>query len=156
MRLGQVGRLVSMAVVAGMLLAFGLVGTAGATVAAGTTYSDEDCEVMSNIEVSGSENGYYGKTARNASDAFAAAADDIEDEDLSAAMTTLAGVWKKASRGNALAAARAIGKAGRRYTNALEVYTKALVSCSTQDLGLDEDEDEDSEDDDSTTTTTRR
>ena len=154
MRRGHIGRLVAVMVVAGALFAGGLVATAGVAGAAGTTFSDEDCEVLNSIEVSGSENGYYGKTAANASRAFADAADDIEDEDLADAMTTLSSVWKKASRGNAIAAARAIGKAGRKYTNALEVYTKALITCSTQDLTSHEDED--SEDDDSSTTTTRR
>ena len=154
MRRGHVGRVVAVMVVAGALFAGGLVAMAGVAGAAGTTYSDDDCEVLNNIEVSGSENGYYGKTAANASKAFADAADEIEDEDLAGAMNTLAGVWKKASRGNAILAAKAIGKAGRRYTNALEVYTKALVICSTQDLTSNADED--SEDDDSTPTTTRR
>jgi hypothetical protein len=154
MRLGHIGRLVAVMVVAGALFAGGLVATAGVAGAGGTTYSDEDCEVLNNIEVESAENGYYGRTAANASRAFADAADDIEDEDLADAMTTLSSVWKKASKGNAIAAARAIGRAGRKYSNALEVYTKALITCSTQ--SLDFAEDEDSEDDDSTTTTTRR
>ena len=127
------------------MIVVALVAGAGVSVAAAggrePEYSDADCEVIANIEVEGSDAGYYGKTTRNAANAYSAAAADIEDDDLKASMLTLAGVWRKASRGNAISAARAIGKAGKKYTGALETYTKALVACSTQDLGLDDEDD---------------
>ena len=135
-------RLVSRITLVGMVVLTLVAGAWVSVAAAGREpeYSDADCEIVSNIEVQGSESGYYGKTARSASQAFAAAAEDIEDDDLAGAMTTLSRVWKKASKGNAVAAARALGKAGKSYTDALEVYTKALVICSTQDLeDLDDD-----------------
>ena len=140
---GLVSRVALVGVLVGALVAGAWVNV----VLAGTEpeYSDSDCEIASNIEVEGSDAGYYGKTARNASKAFADAADDIEDDDLKAAMLTLSRVWKKAGKSNALGAARALGKAGRSYTNALEVYTKALVVCSQRDFS--------SSDDDSTSTT---
>jgi hypothetical protein len=141
---GLVSRVALIGVVAGALVAGAWVNVAAA--GRQPEYSDSDCEIVSNIEVEGDQSGYYGKTARNASEAFSAAADDIEDEDLAGAMDTLAKVWRKASKGNAIKAARAIGKAGRSYTDALEVYTKALVVCSQRDLS--------SSDDDSTTSST--
>jgi hypothetical protein len=141
---GFVSRVALVGVVAGALVAGAWVNVAAA--GREPKYSDADCEIVSNIEVSGDQSGYYGKTARNASQAFSAAADDIEDDDLAAAMNTLAKVWRKASKGNAIAAARSIGKAGKSYTDALEVYTKALVVCSQRDLS--------SSDDDSTSSTT--
>ena len=113
------------------------------------TYSDADCERIETIEVDSADDGsgYYGKTALNASSAFADAAEDIEDDELEGAMITLSKVWAKAGKARtAIGAARSLGRASKKYGKALEVYTTALVTCSTQDRS--------SSDDDDTTSTT--
>jgi hypothetical protein len=107
-------------------------------------YSDADCETLSSIEVKGNDSGYYGATARNASKAFKSAAADFEDEDLKDAASTLSKTWGKAGKAKgAIGAAKVLGKAGKPYYDALEVYTKALIVCSTQGLGLDSDDSDD-------------
>ena len=95
-------------------------------------YSQNDCEIIANIEVKGSENGYYGKTALNAAKAYGDAAQDIEDDELKAAMLTLSKTWAKAGKLNAIAAGKVLAKAGKPYNRALEVYLKAQATCATE------------------------
>jgi hypothetical protein len=154
MAFGQCRRLVSVAVVTSSLFVGVWVHAAGASTRAATStdqaYSDEDCEIIETIEVDSSDgSGYFGATARKASEAFADAAEDIEDEALKGAMITLSRIWGKAGKSRtAIGAARALGKAGKPYGKALEVYTKALVTCSTQDRTSSDDDDTTSSNDD--------
>ena len=134
MALGQLRWLVSVTLVA----AFLTVGVASHAIAAtDKEYSQEDCDVIQSIEIdSSSGSGYYGATARNASKAFAAAADDVEDEGLQAAFGTLSKVYGAAGRARgAIAAAKSLAKAGKSYTKALETWTGALGSCAKSSLG---------------------
>ena len=123
-------------VIVAVLLAGAWVSAAGA--GGDPEYSDADCETLSSIEVKGNDSGYYGATARNASKAFKNASADFDDEDLKYAASTLSRTWGKAGRAKgAIGAAKVLGKAGKPYYDALEVYTKALIVCSTQGLDID-------------------
>src|SRR5262245_8718634 len=88
-------RFAAVGVVAGVLL--GGAWVHGAVAKDEPKYSQSDCDTITNIQVKGSANGYYGKTALNASKAYATAAQDIEDDELKAAMLTLSKTWAKAS-----------------------------------------------------------
>jgi hypothetical protein len=142
-----VGQLAVVGMVVGALLGGTWVHAAGAK--AEPKYSRNDCETISNIEVKGSENGYYGKTALNASKAYADAAQDIEDGELKAGMTTLSKTWAKAGKLNAIAASKVLVKAGKKYNGALEVFLKALTTCSTESFDADDDSTSTTEPDDS-------
>jgi hypothetical protein len=100
-------------------------------------YSQSDCETITSIEVKGSENGYFGKTALNASKAYATAAQDIEDNALKASMLTLSRVWGKAGKQNVISASKTLAKAGKPYNDALTVFTKAQATCVTESFDSD-------------------
>jgi len=130
-----VGRFAMVGIVAGALL-----GGAWAHAAVAkdeNKYSQSDCETITNIEVKGSENGYFGKTALNASKAYSTAAQDIEDNELKAAMLTLAKVWGKAGKQNVISASKTLAKAGKPYNDALTVFTKAQAICVTESFDSD-------------------
>jgi hypothetical protein len=98
-------------------------------------YSDSDCETIQNIEVMDSSGGYWGKTARNAAAAFSDAAQDVDNKKLRKAMNTLAGVWRTVGRETSpIAAAKVTLKAGKKYGNALGTFTKATVTCASQEI----------------------
>ena len=128
-------RFAAVGVVAGALL--GGAWVHGAVARDEPKYSQSDCDTITNIQVKGSANGYYGKTALNASKAYATAAQDIEDDELKAAMLTLSKTWAKASKGNVITAGKTIVKAGKPYTDALTVYSKAQATCVTESFDTD-------------------
>ena len=135
-------RLLSVVLVAGCFV----VGAASHAVAASNAtdkeYSESDCEVVQSIEIdSSSGSGYYGATARKASQAFGDAADDIEDDGLKSAMETLSRVFGAAGRARgAIGASRAIAKSSKAYTKALDTWTSALGTCAKQSFGSDDDD----------------
>jgi hypothetical protein len=144
--MGRVGRFVLVTVLAGGLLSGVSAGVASA--GSDAEYSESDCEIMSNLQVEGDQSGYYGKTALAASKVFGDAADELEDEDLAGAMTTLSKTWGKAGRAKgAIGAAKVLGRSGKKYYDALELYTKALVTCSLQPFDDDTTSTTDSDDD---------
>jgi hypothetical protein len=136
MNLGNVKRLVLVAVAAALIVgAWASVGTAVRTPKVEPTFSESDCETIQNIEVKDSSGGYWGKSARNAAAAFSDAAQDVDNKKLRKAMNTLAGVWRTVGREtSAIAAAKVTLKAGKKYGDALGTYTKAQITCSTQDI----------------------
>jgi hypothetical protein len=129
-------RIVTVGVLTGALL-FGVWGgTGGAASRTPATYSDDDCATLLDVQVEDSSGGgYWGETARNASDAFKGAAADIESKKLKKSMKTLARVWRiVGEKRSPIAAAKATARIGNRYTNALGTYTEALVTCSNQSV----------------------
>jgi hypothetical protein len=105
------------------------------------TFSESDCDTIQNITVDDSSGGYWGKSARSAAAAFSDAAQDVDNKKLKKAMNTLAGVWRTVGREtSAIAAAKVTLKAGKKYGNALGTYTKAQITCSTQDINESFDE----------------
>jgi hypothetical protein len=125
-----------MSLVGAVLLVGAWVNPSGAAVKAPPRYTESDCGVIENIVVKddASNGGYWGKTARNASKAFKTAAKKIEDKGLKKSMTTLSDVWKRAANArDVVAAAATTARFGKRYGNALGVYTKATVTCASQE-----------------------
>jgi hypothetical protein len=130
---GHIRWLVSVTLIA----AFLLVGAVSHAVAAtDKEYSQDDCEVIQSIEIDSSGgSGYYGATARKASQAFGDAADAVDDEGLQSAFGTLSRTYGAAGRaGGAIGAAKKLAKAGKGYTKALETWTGALGSCAKSSL----------------------
>ena len=117
-----------------------------------TKISDSDCEIIKSIEVDSADDEGMRFAARRRSTRrrrTRTAAEDVEDDELKAAMITLSKIWGKAGKAKtAIGAARAIGKAGKKYGPALDVFTTALTTCSKQDRSSDSDSD------DNTTSTT--
>jgi hypothetical protein len=110
------------------------VGGAVRTPKAEPKFSASDCETIQNIEVEDASGGYWGETAVNASTAFKGAAKDIENKELRNAMKTLASVWRTVGKADSVIAAAKITTKAKKYGKALGTYTKAQITCSTQDL----------------------
>jgi len=125
--------MVSVGVLTTAVLAAAGAGAAGAVVHAASPsgLSDSDCATVNSVEFKGNDNGYYGKTALNASKAIGVAARDVEDKSLKDAMTTLAKIWGVVGRQRSvIAAAKRTAKFGDSYGRALTVFTTARLGCA--------------------------
>jgi hypothetical protein len=104
----------------------------------GTTYSDEDCEALLNLDDEVPDTGstdIFGKRAEAIGTGFKETADKIDDKKLKKALNTIAAFYDDlGDADNVIGAAKVLAKSGKSYAKATATWGKATASCAVSSV----------------------